>query len=116
MTKTGAEKVQATAIGHNSGELRKAVDSIIDKKRKMQTLSASIAKDYVDADDKGFDRKALKQIVAEEMKPIPTEYKRDVNNMRRALNQSDLFSLPDPKIEEEKAKKEIAEKSKGKAA
>lgn len=103
MSKSGANRTQAAALGHNKSTLNKHIDTIIDKQRKMDTLKAEIMNEYKKADENGFDKKALKFIVKERARPMPLELKCDIDNMRVELGDLPLFNLPEPDAEEEAA-------------
>lgn len=94
MTKTGGEKVQSAAMGHNKSTLQKHIDGIIDDERKIATLKASLSLKYKKVDDDGFDPKEVKFMVKNNTKPMPVEFKRGVNNMCALLGQQLIFDLP----------------------
>lgn len=93
-TKTGGEKVQSAALGHNKSVLQKHIDGIIDIERKMDTLRAQKANLYNKVEDDGFDRKEVKFIVKNSAHPMAVEFKRGVNNLCALLGQQLMFDLP----------------------
>lgn len=92
MTKRGAEKIQAAAMGHNSETLKSYVDRILDLKKEQQERSMDILAVYNEADDAGFNRKELKTIIKEKMKPTGIDFRQAVNQMLISLGDKPLFA------------------------
>lgn len=100
MAKSGAAKVQSTAIGHNSSNLNKGVDSIIDIDRKMMLLKQERLTVINKLADVGYDTKEVAAAIKIKKKPIKASFKLGVNQLCLELGLREEYSLTAEQIAE----------------
>jgi uncharacterized protein (UPF0335 family) len=101
MAKKGAEKSQAVAMGHNSGNLKSVVTALEKLKKESDDIRMRILNAYNAAEDQGFERKALKALLKERMKPLSAQTKAQINEMRELLGDLPLFNAALARFDEE---------------
>lgn len=72
-------------------DVKKYTDSIIKRHGEMDQIRSDIKSDYDSASNAGIDRKALKRVVKERMKPTPDDEKMLTNKYLGQLGQLALF-------------------------
>lgn len=108
MAKKGAAKVQSVAMGHNSNNLKQILDDLVKIKKAGDEIRMRSLNAYNAAEDQGFDRKALKQLVKEHLKPLPAQVKAEINRMREMLGDLPLFNAALARFDEEHSEEEAA--------
>ena len=98
--KQGAEKVQAVAMGHNSGNLRKGLDELVKIKKKQDEARMEALNVYNRLEDQGYDRKDVKILLKEMTKPLSAEQKARINQMREELGDLPLFNAALARLDE----------------
>lgn len=109
MSKTGAAKVQSAAMGHNSANLKSIIERLGKLKAESDDVRMKILNVYNQAEDQGFDRKALKIVFKEWLKPVPAQMKAEINRMREQLGDLPLFNAAIAKFDEETKANDNAE-------
>lgn len=72
-------------------DVKKFTDSIIKRQGEMDQIRSDIKSDYDCASNAGIDRKALKRVVKERLKPTPDDEKMLTNKYLKQLGQPSLF-------------------------
>lgn len=108
MAKTGGDRVQATALGHNNPNLKNIIESLVKLKRESDEVRMKTLNAYNAAEDQGFPRKELKIILKEHMKPLSAQTKAEINRMREMLGDLPLFNAALARFDEEHADDEAA--------
>ena len=99
--KAGAAKVQSVSMGHNSQNLVSIITQLEKLKKESDDVRMRSLNAYNAAEDQGFDRKALKALIKERMKPLSAQVKAEINKMREMLGDLPLFNAALARFDEE---------------
>ena len=100
MAKTGAAKLQAAAMGHNSDNLNKGVDNITKIDKKIMDLKAERRDIFNKLADIGYDTKEVSAAIKIKKKPIKASFKLGVNQLCLQLGLAEEYSLTPQQIAE----------------
>lgn len=92
MAKSGAAKVQAVAIGHNSGGFKAIIERLKKAQKVADEAKGMFLNVYNEAEDQGFDRKALKEVWKCINKPKSAKHLAEVNRYREMYGDLPLFN------------------------